>query len=138
MEKGLKTVLTITPPIIAVLSVSSMLRTCGLIDIFVNVLSKPAKFLGIPPEILPLCILRPFSGSGSIGLLTDIIKTYGADSRIARTASIMCASTETTFYTISVYFKETKVKYTKRVILLAIFGDLVGILSACLLSMIKF
>jgi len=138
VENGLKTLLCITPALVAILSVSSMLRTSGLLDSIVKLFSTPAKAVGIPPEILPLCLLRPFSGGGSIGLLTDIIKTYGADSQIAYTACILCASTETTFYTISVYFRGTTVKYTKRVILAAVFGDLVGILVASLLSMIFF
>ncbi len=115
-----------------------MLRASGLLDIFVCFLAKPAKAVGIPSEILPLALLRPFSGGGSIGLLTDMIKSYGADSRISRTAAILCASTETTFYTISVYFRSTRVKYTKGVVLAAIFGDLVGILCASFLSTINF
>ena len=120
----------IMPPMIAVLSMSAVMRSSGLLDAFTAAISPFAKKLGIPPEILPLALLRPFSGGGALGLLTDTIKTYGADSPISRAACILCASTETTFYTISVYFRKTGAKHTKRVILAAVFGDLVGILCA--------
>jgi spore maturation protein B len=101
-------------------------------------LSPFTQKIGIPSEILPLALLRPFSGGGALGLLTDTVKTYGADSRISRAACILCASTETTFYTISVYFRKTNVTHTKSVIFAAVLGDLVGILCACWLSKINF
>lgn len=138
VEEGLKTVISIFPALVAILSVTAMLRTSGAISALVNFLSPVTDFLGIPAEILPLAIVRPLSGGGSIGLLTDTVKTYGTSSEIAKAACILCASTETTFYTIMVYFRRTKVKYTKRVILAAVFGDLVGFLCACALSKINF
>ena len=138
VEEGLKTVISIFPALIAILSVAAMLRESGAIAALTELISPITKILKIPSEIIPLALIRPLSGGGSIGLLTDTVKTYGADSRIARAACILCASTETTFYTIMVYFRRTKVKYTKRVILAAIFGDLVGILCACALSKINF
>ena len=137
-EEGMKTVISIFPPLVAILSLSAMLRESGAIDALCAFLAPVTDFLKIPPEIMPLALIRPLSGSGSIALLTDIITTYGADSRIAIAACILCASTETTFYTISVYFGKTSVKYTKRVILAAVFGDFVGILCACSLSSIFF
>ncbi len=137
-EEGIKTAFSILPALVAILSVSSMLRESGTITAVASFLQPVTDFLHIPSEILPLCIIRPLSGGGSIALLTDIIKTYGYGSLAARTACILCASTETTFYTIMVYFKKTKVKYIKRVIFASLFGDLVGILSASLLGMISF
>ena len=115
-----------------------MLKESGAIDALCSFLAPVTDFLNIPPEILPLALIRPLSGGGSIALLTDIIRTYGTESRITLAACILCASTETTFYTISVYFGQTGVKYTKRVVLSAVFGDLVGILCASALSAIKF
>ncbi len=138
VEEGLKTVISIFPALIAILSVTAMLRESGAISALVNFLSPITDFFKIPAEILPLALIRPLSGGGSIGLLTDTVKTYGVSSEIAKAACILCASTETTFYTIMVYFKRTKVKYTKRVILAAVFGDLVGFLCACALSKINF
>lgn len=138
VESGLKTVVSIFPALVAILSASAMLRASGLIDSLSQALSPLFNALKIPVEILPLALIRPISGGGSIGLLTDCIKTFGVNSRIALCACILCASTETTFYTLSVYFGNTSVKYTKRVILAAVFGDFVGILCASFLSMINF
>ena len=132
--EGMSTVLSIFPPLVAIMSVSAMLRASGAIDFITTLLSPATKPLGIPAEILPLALIRPLSGGASIGLLTDLVATYGADSRISKMACILCASTETTFYTLMVYFRNTGVKYTKRVLLSAIFGDLVGILCASLLA----
>lgn len=115
-----------------------MLKASGAVDYFSNLLAPVTRLFNIPKEILPLAIVRPMSGGGSIGLLTELVSNFGADSRVSRMACILCASTETTFYTIMVYFKKTKVKYTKRVLLAAIFGDLVGILCAGWLSTINF
>ncbi len=138
VEEGLKTVISIFPALVAILSVTAMLRESGAISALTNFLSPVTDFFGIPAEILPLALIRPLSGGGSIGLLTDTVRTYGPASEIAKAACILCASTETTFYTIMVYFNRTKVKYTKRVILAAIFGDLVGFFTACMLSKINF
>lgn len=138
VEDGLKTILSILPSLVAILSVSAMLRACGLIDALSKFLAPVCDIFRIPAEILPLALIRPISGGGSIALLSDMIATYGVESRITLAACILCASTETTFYTISVYFGATRVKYTKRVILAAVFGDLVGILCAAGLSTINF
>ena len=110
------------------------MRSSGLLDAFTAFISPITEKIGIPSEILPLAVLRPFSGGGALGLLTDTVKRYGADSSVARAACILCASTETTFYTISVYFRKTGVKYTKSVIFAAVIGDLVGILCASYLK----
>ncbi len=137
VEDGLRTVVSIIPPLIAILSVSAMLRASGIIDTLSRFLSPVLSTINFPTEILPLALIRPISGGGSIGLLTDTLKTFGVASRITLAACILCASTETTFYTLSVYFGGTSVKYTKRVIFAAVFGDLVGILCASALSTIN-
>lgn len=138
VEEGFKTIVSILPSLVAILSVSAMLRASGLIDALSKILAPACNLLNIPAEILPLALIRPMSGGGSIALLSDMLATYGTESRIALAACILCASTETTFYTVSVYFGATGVKYTKRVILAAVFGDFVGILCACSLSSIFF
>lgn len=138
VEDGLKTVISILPALVAILSAAAMLRASGLIDAISAFLAPFCNAFKIPVEILPLALIRPISGGGSIGLLTDTIKTFGTASRVALAACILCASTETTFYTLSVYFGATGVKYTKRVIFAAVFGDFVGILCASLLSTINF
>ena len=131
---GMSTIMAIFPPLVAIMSVSVMLRESGAIEFIANILAPITKPLKIPAEILPLALIRPLSGGASVGLLTDLVITYGADSRVSKMACILCASTETTFYTLMVYFRNTEVKYTKRVLMSAIFGDLVGILCASLLA----
>lgn len=136
--EGFKTVISIFPSLVAVLSASAMLRTSGALDFLAGIIAPAADFLHIPSELIPLALIRPLSGSGAIGLLTDTVKTYGADSLISAAACILCASTETTFYTVSVYFGNTKVKYTKRVIFAAIVGDIAGLICACTLARLFF
>lgn len=138
VEDGLRTAVSIIPPLVAILTVSAMLRASGVIDALSHFLSPILSAINFPTEILPLALIRPISGGGSIGLLTDTIKTFGVHSRITLAACILCASTETTFYTLSVYFGNTGVKYTKRVVFAAVLGDLMGILCATLLSTINF
>ncbi len=133
-EDGFKMLISVLPPMIAVLSMAAVMKSSGLLDFFTVLIAPVTQKLGIPSELLPLAVLRPFSGGGALGLLTDTVKRYGADSPTARAACILCASTETTFYTVSVYFKNTAVKRTKNVILAAAIGDLVGILCASYLK----
>lgn len=138
VQTGFKTVVSIFPPMVAILTAAGMLRASGAIDALARILSPVFSALKIPSEILPLALIRPISGGGSVGLLTDTVKNFGINSRISIAACILCASTETTFYTLSVYFQGTGVKYTKRVILAAVLGDLSGIICASLLSAIFF
>lgn len=128
VEDGLKIVLGIFPALLAVLTAAAMLRASGAIDIIINFISPVTDFLHIPREVMPLALIRPVSGSGAIGLLTDILKNYGADSNAGKIASVIMGSTETTFYCLCVYFAKTKVKYTMRAIPCAVIGDITGIL----------
>ena len=131
-EDGIKMLFSILPPMIAVLSMAAMLKASGLLGAVTSFLAPFTQKIGIPSEMLPLALLRPFSGGGALGLLTDTIKTYGADSRISRAACILCASTETTFYTISVYFGAAKVRSTRHAVPAALIADLTGFVSAAL------
>ena len=130
-EEGMRTVVKILPAMIAVMSASAMLKESGLMDCVTKSVFKliPAE---LPPEVLSLALLRPVSGSGSAGLLADIINRTGADSMASRMASVICASSETTLYVLTVYFSSTRVKYTKRVLFAALIGDFVCVLTAIL------
>lgn len=129
-EDGLKTVLQIFPILLAILTATAMFRESGAMELMVRLAEPLTNFLKIPNEIVPLALLRPISGGGSIGLLTDILNTYGADSLIGRIASVMAGSTETTFYTIAVYFRATRVKYTRCALPAALIGDFAGLVSS--------
>ncbi len=129
--EGLETVKNLLPTLIIFLTVITMLRSSGALSFFVSLLSEPAKFLGLPQEVLPLSLLKTFSGSGSIALLEDIFKNYGADSFIGRVASVIAGSTETTFYTMAVYFGAVNISKTRHTAVSALAADITGfVLSA--------
>ena len=127
---GMKTVIDIFPPILAILTAAAMLEASGAFDIFIEFVSPLTKVLGIPEELMPLAVVRPISGGASLGVLADILEKYGADTLVAIAASVVMGSTETTFYTLCVYFKKTRVKYTKKIIPAALIGDFVGLITA--------
>ncbi len=125
---GMKITADIFPPLVAVLTAVYMLRASGTLDLITSFLSPLTKL--IPPEVMPLAIIRPLSGSGAIGVLTDILNSYGADSEIGRIASVITGSTETTFYCLCVYFAKTRAKNNLRAVPFAAVGDIVGIATA--------
>ncbi len=129
---GLSTCVKILPSLVALMTAVSMLRASGLLELLVKLIEPAANSLGIPPEIVPLAILRPVSGSGSLAMLENIFSVYGAESLIGRVASVLQSSTETTFYTITVYYGSVGVKRTRHTIASAAGGDLAGILLSSL------
>lgn len=130
--EGLKLLLSITPALVMLLTAVHMLRASGAIDLLTRLLTPLARVLAIPAETLPLVLLRPFSGSAALAVGADLMATYGVDSLIGRTAAIMLGSTETTFYTISVYFGATGVKKTRYAVPAALIADLTGFVMASL------
>lgn len=129
-EKGLKTVVGIFPAILAVMCTFAMLNASGALDVFLEIISPITHFLKIPDEVMQLAAIRPFSGGAATGLLANMLSEGNPDSLAAISAAVLCASSETTFYTLSVYFRKTRVKYTKKIIPAAIIGDIVGLLAA--------
>lgn len=129
-RSGMKITARIFPALAAIMTAAAMLRASGLIDIICSIIAPVTNMLGIPPEAVPLALLRPVSGSGSLGLLSDALNTYGADSYIGRFSSIIMGSTETTFYCLCVYFSKTRVKFTASVAACALIGDAAGIAAA--------
>lgn len=124
---GLETVVKLVPTLIGLLMAVGILRSSGFLDFFAELLQGPAGLLGLPKELLPLALVKMFSGSAATGLTIDIFKNYGPDSYIGMLASIMMSSTETVFYTMSVYFlavKVTKTRYTLAGALLATFAGI--------------
>lgn len=139
VEDGLKIVIGIFPALLAILTAAAMLRASGAIDLIISVISPVTDLLHIPKEVMPLALIRPVSGSGALGILTDILNNYGADTEIGKIASVIMGSTETTFYCLCVYFAKTKVKYTIRAVPCAVIGDIIGILAGVLLiKLVKF
>ena len=130
-EKGL------LPSIIGLLVAVGMMRASGALDLLVNLLSPVSTLFHIPKEVMPLTLLRPISGSGTTALVTDMINTYGADSQIGRIAAVMAGSSETTFYTIAVYFGAVKVKNIRYTLVCALVADfMAAVLSVFFVNMI--
>ena len=136
--EGLKTVFGIFPVILAVTVGVSMLRTSGAMNILIAFFSPITSIINFPKEVLPLVLIRPLSGGGAMGILTDILNEYHPDSFIGFLASVVMGSTETTFYTLMVYLKDTRVKYVKHIIPAAVFGDIVGVVVGLLAATIFF
>ena len=97
-----------------------------------------ARLLGLPQEVMPLALLRPLSGSGSLAVFQDILAQYGPDSLIGRTASIIQSASETTFYTTALYFGAAKVSRTRYALPCSLLGDLAVIASAGILARVLF
>lgn len=131
---GLSMLKSIFPPMLAIMTAVSMLRASGAFDMLTGAISSVTDKIGFPGELVPLALVRPLSGSGALGVFTDILHRYGADSEIGRCASVICGSTETTFYCLCVYFSRTRVKNTAKAVPFAIFGDLVCFIAAVWVS----
>ena len=128
--EGLKLVLTILPALVVLLTAVQMLKASGAMELLSGFLAPVFRFLGIPPETAMLVLIRPISGSAALAVGADLMAQYGVDSMVGRTVAVMLGSTETTFYTISVYFGAAGVKKTRYAIPAALFADLVGFLMA--------
>ena len=130
--EGLKLLFTITPALVILLTAVHMLRASGAVDLLSSFLAPVFRLVGIPPETAMLVLIRPISGSAALAVGADLMAQYGVDSLVGRTAAIMLGSTETTFYTISVYFGAVGIKKTRYAVPAALFADFVGFFMASL------
>ncbi len=128
--EGLSVLKDIVPALVILLTAVYMLRASGATDRMTGLLAPVFRWAGIPPETAPLVLIRPISGSAALAVAGELIAQYGPDSPIGRTAAVMLGSTETTFYTISVYFGAAGVKSTRYAIPAALIADLTGFLMA--------
>lgn len=132
--KGLKTVVGIFPTLVGLLVAVGILRTSGFLEDFSKMLAPIGNVLHIPEEIIPLAFVKMFSSSAATGLLLDIFKEHGTDSYLGFCAALMCSSTETIFYTMSVYFVSAGVKKTRWTLAGAIVASLAGIVASIILT----
>lgn len=135
---GLKLLTSIIPPLILLLSAVSMLRDSGAIETMSSFLSPFFSFLGIPAETAILVFVRPLSGSAALAVGAELMAEHGVDSLIGRTVAVMLGSTETTFYTISVYFGAAGIKKTRYTVIAALLADLTGFIMAALTTRLFF
>ena len=135
---GLNLMVSLVPALILLLTSVHMLRASGAVELLSGLLAPVFSFFGVPPETAMLVLIRPISGSAALAVGADLMAQYGVDSTIGRTAAVMLGSTETTFYTISVYFGAAGIKKTRYCIPAALFADFVGFFMASLTVRIYF
>lgn len=127
-KEGFEVTVRIMPYLVAILVAIGMLRDVKAMDLFATVMNPITNLIGMPAEILPLAIMRPLSGGGSLGIMVDIMETHGPDSFSGILASTMYGSSETTFYVIAVYFGAVNVTKTRHAVAAGLIGDLAGAL----------
>lgn len=137
-KDGLNTVIGILPSLIGLMCGVAVLRGSGFLDVLCRMFTPFIEPLGLPAEIAPLSIMKAVSSSGATGLLTDIFKQYGPDSFVGRVASVLMGSTETIFYTISVYFMSVGIKKTGYVLQGAIIANAVGVAASYFITLAFF
>ncbi|MGI6255396.1 MAG: spore maturation protein [Acutalibacter sp.] len=135
-KDGLRTTLNLLPTLIGLIAAVTMLRASGLLDALCTLLQPVASAVGISPELLPLALLRPISGSGASAYTLDLFRQFGPDSETGRIASVLSSSTETTFYAIAVYFGSCGYKRLGYTIPAALMGDLTALV--CSIFTVKF
>lgn len=128
--EGLSVTLRILPALTALLTGVYMLRASGAMELLAGLLTPILTRVGIPPETVGLLLIRPVSGSGALAVGSEIMQTYGPDSTIGRTAAVMLGSTETTFYTVAVYYGAAGIRRTRHTIPAALAADITGFLAA--------
>ena len=127
---GLTVTLRILPALIGLLTAVSMFRASGALEWLTNLCAPALDVLGIPAELTPLMLVRPISGSGALGVGSELIAAYGPDSYVGRVAAVMLGSTETTFYTIAVYFGAAGIVRTRHTVPAALVADLTGFIAS--------
>lgn len=128
-KEGFNVGVRIIPFLVAMLVAIGIFRAGGAMDILTAVLSPLTSLIGMPAETVPMAIMRPLSGSGALGVMSEIIKTHGADSLIGRMVSVMMGSGETTFYVLAVYFGSVSVYRTRHAVPAGIVADIASILA---------
>ena len=129
-REGIGVAIKIFPTLVGLFISINLLRSSGIIDAIINLLTPILNILKFPKEIMPIALLRPISGSASLAVAVDIMKTYGVDSIIGLITSTIMGSTETTLYTIAVYTGAVGIKKTRFVLAAALIADIVGMLIA--------
>ncbi len=137
-KEGFQVAVRIIPYLVAILVAVGMLRGAGAIDLLARWLDPLLRAVGAPAEILPLAIMRPLSGSGSMGIVAELIKTHGPDSFVARLAATAYGSTETTFYVLAVYFGSVGIRKTRHAVVAGLSADIASLAASILVCRLVF
>lgn len=137
-KEGFNVAVRIIPYLVAMLVAIGIFRASGAMDVLVAILSPITNLIGFPAEALPMALMRPLSGSGSLGIMTEIMKTYGPDSFLGLLVSTMYGSTETTFYVLAVYFGSVNIRKTRHAVPAGVISDITGLLTALFICKLVF
>jgi len=137
-KEGFEVGIKIIPFLVAILVAISMFRASGALDILVTALNPVLSLFGYPPEALPMALIRPLSGSGAIGVMTDLVNTHGPESFIGRLASVMMGSTETTFYVLAVYLGSIGIRKARHTLASCLIADAAGLIAAFIVCTLVF
>lgn len=137
-KEGIKIAVSIIPFLVGMLVAISVFRASGALEFFVDLIRPVLNLIGVPPEVIPLAILRPISGTAALGMTSDLIATYGPDSFIGRLASVMQGSTDTTFYILTVYFGAVGIKKMGDSLKIGLMADAVGITASIIIVTLFF
>lgn len=137
-KEGIKIAMSILPFLVGMLVAVGVFRASGALEFFVGLIAPFLASIGFPPEVFPLAVIRPISGSAALGITTDLISTYGPDSFVGRIAAVMQGSTDTTLYIITVYFGAVGIKKMGDALKVGLLADLVGIIFSIIVVTIIF
>lgn len=137
-KDGLSVSYRIFPYLLAMLVAVGVFRESKAMDYLIAVVTPVVKIIGLPPEVVPLVLVKPLSGSGALGIFAETLKKYGADTYIGRVSSIIMGSTETIFYTISVYFGAINIKKIRHTLWAAVLADITAMIMAITLARVMF
>lgn len=136
--EGFQTAVRIIPYLVAMFVAIKVFRESGAMDLLARIGAPFLGLLGIPPDILPLALMRPLSGSSALGIATEIIRTYGPDSFAGRLASVMQGTTDTTFFVLTVYFGSVGVRRYRHAVALGLLADLTGLIASLFICHLLF
>jgi len=137
-KEGFDVGVKIIPYLVAMLVAIAMFRASGALDVLTYILKPLTDLIGMPSAVLPMALMRPLSGSGSIGVMTELMKTYGPDSLIGFMSSTMFGSTETTFYVVAVYFGAVNIRKTRYALPAGLLADAAGLITAVYICRLMF
>jgi spore maturation protein B len=137
-KEGFQVAVRIIPYLVAILVAIGMFRAAGGIDLLSKVLHPVMQAVGFPADLLPMVIMRPLSGSGTLGMFTELVKQCGPDSLVSRMGGTIYGSTETTLYVLAVYFGSIGIKRTRYALLAGLTADLVGVIASVIVCRVVF
>lgn len=137
-KEGFQMAISIIPYLVGMLVAISVFRASGAMDFLIDLLKPILQVVGVPPEVVPLAMIRPISGTGALGMTSDLIATFGPDSFIGRLASTMQGSTDTTLYVLTVYFGAVGIKKMGDALNVGLLADVVGIVASIIIVTIVF